>query len=334
MKIQTEQLQFKTIAPIYLVTGDEFLLTQEACDIIRKHTADAGYNAREIFYIEPGFNWEFFLSSLNNTSLFSERVLIELHLKSKLTDAASKILQNYIKNPTTNKVILIIANKLDSSQQKTAWFKAIDTYGIIIQIWPIESGQLPTWISRRLKIAGLNADFQGKQLLADHVAGNLLAANQEIEKLSLLYGSGDLTIEQISSAITDNSHFSIFNLLNAAINNKTTTILRILERLQSENIDPILILWAIVNELRTLINVSFDIKSGMNIDQALTKNHVWYNRKPLVKKILGRYELGQLQNLLKSAMSIDLIIKGADNQHLLWHELSKLYLRFADNKQT
>lgn len=334
MKIQVEQLLSnltKNIAPLYLVSGDEFLLVQEACDTIRKHTTEAGYGEHEVFYIESGFNWEKFLSSANNTSIFGDRVLIELHLKSKLTDTASKILQNYAKNPSPDKTILIVANKLDASQQKTTWFKAIDAHGVIMQIWPIELSQLPFWITRRLKSAGLNADHQGVQLLADHVSGNLLAAVQEIEKLSLLYGSGNLTAEQISLAITDNSRFNIFDLLDAAVNNKAAAVNRILERLKSENIEPTLILWSYTHELRSLINISFDIKHGINIDQAIIKNNIWYNRKLLVKKALGRFDLAQLQNFLKSAMHVDLIIKGADNQHLLWHELSNLYLNFSNN---
>ena len=111
MKIQTQQLiphLTKNIAPLYLVSGDDFVLVQEACDTIRKHAATAGYTEREVFYIESGFNWENFLSSATNSSLFGSQVLIELHLKSKLTDSGSKVLQNYAQKPTPDKIILII----------------------------------------------------------------------------------------------------------------------------------------------------------------------------------------------------------------------------------
>lgn len=335
MKIQAEQLiplLTKNIVPLYLVSGDEFLLVQEACDTIRKYAATAGYSEREVFYVESGFNWESFLTSANNLSLFGDRILIELHLKSKLTENGSKTLQNYLKNPAQDKTILIITNKLNAAEQKTTWFKTIDTHGIILQIWPIEQAQLPSWLIQRLKAAGLNTDREGLQLLTDYVSGNLLAAVQEIEKLSLLYGSGNLTQEQISTAITDNSHFNIFNLLDAAINNQVAAVNRIFTRLKSENTEPTLILWTITNELRSLINISFDIKQGLSTDQAITKNHVWYNRKSLVKKTLAKYNLAELQNFLKSALHLDLIIKGANNQHLLWHELEKFYLNFATNK--
>ncbi|EKE01350.1 MAG: DNA polymerase III subunit delta [uncultured bacterium] len=332
MKIQIQQLSqhlTEKTAPIYLISGDEFLLVQEACDTVRQHAITTGYSERETFYIEPGFSWESFITSTSNLSLFSERSLIELHLKSKLTDTGSKILQNYAKKPTSDKIVLIIADKLDASQQKTAWFKAIDTYGVVIPIWPIDFSQLPLWINKRLQQTGLKTDGHGIKLLADHAAGNLLAAAQEIEKLRLLYGSGNLTANQIITVITDNARFNVFNLLDTALAGKTGLLIRMLDNLKAEGTEPTIILWAIARELRSLVNMSFAIKKGSSLDQVMTQNNVWSTRKALTKQALLRHNLTSLQNLLKHAAHIDCIIKGADNQRLLWHELYKVYIQFA-----
>lgn len=337
MRIQSNQLLAaltKNIAPLYLVAGDESFLVQEASDTIRKHAITKGYHTREVFYVEAGFNWEVFLSSVNNASLFSNLGIIELHLKSKLTDKASKILQNYAKNSMRDKTLIIISTKLDATQQKTSWFKEIDTHGVVLLIWPIEPTEMPLWLTNRLKQAGLKTNPAGVQLLTAYVSGNLAAASQEIEKLKLLYGSGNLTTEQISVAITDNARFNIFNLVDAAMNKKVATVNRILDKLKTEDGEPTLILWSIGYELRSLINLSFSLKSGGNLEQAMRQNNIWQRRQPLIKKLLLEYDLKQLENLLKAACSIDLMIKGADNQHLLWHELKKLYLKFADNKIT
>jgi DNA polymerase III subunit delta len=328
MKIQLQQLSqhlTEKIAPLYLISGDEFLLVQEACDTVRKYAIEAGYSERETFYIETGFNWDNFLTSTSNLSLFSERTLIELRIKNKINETGNKILQNYARKPASDKVVLIIADKLDAAQQKTAWFKAIDNYGIILPIWPIDTLQFPLWISKRLQQAGLKTDGQGIKLLADHAMGNLLAAAQEIEKLHLLYGSGNLTSEQIINVITDNARFNVFNLADIALAGKTALLIRMLANLKSEGVEPTIILWAIARELRSLINISFAIKQGTDTEQAMIKNGVWNNRKALVKKALARLDLVNLQNLLKQATRIDYIIKGADNQHLLWDELYRVY---------
>ena len=332
MKIQSQQLTqhlTEKIAPLYLISGDEFLLVQEACDTVRQYAIKAGYSERETFYIEPGFNWENFLTSTGNMSLFGERTLIELHLKSKFSDAGSKILQTYAKNPASDKIVLIIANKLDAAQQKTSWFKAIESAGVVLPIWPVDFSQLPLWISKRLQQAGLKTDGQGIKLLADHSMGNLLAAAQEIEKLRLLYGTGNLTTEQIINVITDNARFNVFNLPDIALAGKTALLIRMLDNLRNEGAEPVIILWAIARELRTLINISFALKQGTDVEQAMTKNNVWSNRKALIKKALARLDFVNLQNLLKQVTRIDYIIKGADNQHLLWDELYKIYYRFA-----
>lgn len=322
-------LSKKTLHLIYLVSGDEFLLVQEACNTIRKYAVSSGYEEREIFHIEPGFNWEFFLNRVNNSSLFGNQVLIELHLKSKLTDSGSKILQNYAQHPPLNKILLIITNKLDFAQQKTVWFKAIESHGYVLFIRPIDYAQMPPWIANRMLAAGLKIDPKGLKLLVDHTAGNLLAAAQEIEKLVLLYGQGNITIEQISEVLADNARFNIYNLLDAAMNNNPHAINRILTNLKNGNIDPTLILWIITNELRSLINISYSLKKEVNIEEALTQNNIWYKQKQQIKKILSRCDLAQLHNLLKKALSIDLIIKGANTQNLLWHELERFCLNLA-----
>lgn len=330
MKIQLQQLAqhlTEKMAPLYLISGDEFVLVQEACDAMRQHAASVGFDERETFYVESGFNWEEFLNSTSNFSLFSGRTLIELHLKSKLTDIGSKILQNYAKKPAPDKIVVIIAAKLDAAQQKTAWFKAIDIHGIVLPIWPIDATQLPLWINKRLQKAGLKADGQGIKLLVDYALGNLLAAAQEIEKLRLLYGSGSLTTEQIIAVITDNSRFNVFNLLDTALAGKIALVVRMLNNLKTEGVEPTIILWAIARELRSLIDISFAMQQGSTAEQAMAK--VWSNRKVIVKKVLARHNLASLQNLLEKTAQIDYIIKGADNQHLLWHELNKVYFDFS-----
>jgi len=332
MKIQLQQLTqslTEKMAPLYLISGDEFLLVQEACNTVRQHAIASGFEGREIFYIESGFNWEGFLTRISNFSLFAERTLIELHLKSKLADAGSKVLQNYAKKPAPDKIVLIITDKLDAAEQRTAWFKAIDTYGVVLPIWPIDAAQLPFWITKRLQQAGLKTDGSGIKLLVDHAAGNLLAAAQEIEKLRLLYGSGNLTAEQIIAVITDNARFNVFNLLDTALAGKTSLVIRMLDNLKSEGVEPTIILWAIARELRSLINMSFAIGQGVATEQVMAKSNVWTNRKALVKKALARHDLVGLQNLLKQVAQVDCIIKGADSQHLLWHELNRIYCNFA-----
>ena len=48
----------QSLSPIYLVAGDDILLQNEACDEIRMACSKKGYDERERFNFETGFDWQ------------------------------------------------------------------------------------------------------------------------------------------------------------------------------------------------------------------------------------------------------------------------------------
>ena len=329
MKIKPEQLASNLSQrsyPLYLISGDDPLLVEESCNVLRQHYRTLGYSERMVFHIEAGFDWQEFLNALNNDSLFATKTLVELCLKGKLPESGSKIVQSYLKKPITNNVLLVIADKIDSTQQKTSWFKAMDTHGVIIQIWPLDPSRFQSWLIQRLKKAGLTVDGRGIQLLADLLAGNLLAADQEIAKLAILHAKGGaLSYEQISHIIADNAKFDTMGLMAASLAGDIKLVNRIFASLKRELIEPIILLWQITNELRTLIKIKIAVNQGTNIDDALVANRIFYGRKIAVKKIVTQCSLDSLYHLLHRASEIELILKGTKNHPPIWHELQKLY---------
>ena len=57
-------------ARAYLVSGDEGLLVGEAADAIRARVRRAGFEEREVHFIERVGDWEAVRASSNNLSLF------------------------------------------------------------------------------------------------------------------------------------------------------------------------------------------------------------------------------------------------------------------------
>jgi len=216
MKISREQLDHhleKGLSAVYFISGDETLLVNEACDLVRLKAKASGFDERKLFHAETGFDWQSFLSASDNFSLFSEKTLIELRIPSgKPGDAGSKAIQAYINDTPEDSILLIISGKIERAATNSKWYKAIDKAGVTTQIWPIDLAQLPSWIDQRLKKFEMSATREGIQMMVDHVQGNLLAASQEVEKLHLLYQGQELTVEQISEAITDHARFDPFTL--------------------------------------------------------------------------------------------------------------------------
>lgn len=330
MQLRHEQLSShlqKTLAPIYLVSGDVPLLIQEACDAIRLTAFNQGYLERKTFHIETGFSWQELLNTADNFSLFSEKQLLELRIpNNSLGEGGGKVLQAYTERIPADKILMISMGKLEAAAQRTAWFKAVMNAGVVVQIWPIERTQLPRWIAERLAKAKLKIEPVGVQLLVDYAEGNLLAAKQEIEKLQLIFGEDKtLTAEDIAQAINDSARFDVFIFIDVALQGDRKRLLRVLNGLQAEGIEPILILWAITRELRSLVIQAQAVAKNISIEKVLQEHRVWEKRKPLVRAALQRHTVQQLQEMLIQASVIDRMIKGLEPGNV-WDALIDLGL--------
>lgn len=336
MKLRHEQLANhlqKNLAPIYVISGEEPLLVQEATETIRHRARNMGYHERKSFQVDNQFDWHGFMRETRSLSLFSQRRLFELQLKQfKFTNEHARLLQEYAKQPVPETLLILVSHqKLDASTQQSAWYKAIDNVGVIIPIWPIEFAQLPQWIAQRCQKLDLHITPASADRIAHHVTGNLFAAAQEVEKLYLLYGAGALNNEQITDAITDNARFDIFQLADACLAGDSEAAMRILHHLRDTGVEPTLVLWVIAKELRTLASITFAKSQGHSLTHVFREQRVWEKRQALVKQASQRYSTKIWQQLLGQASHVDAMIKGAA-QGNVWDELLQLCLQIAGIK--
>jgi DNA polymerase-3 subunit delta len=331
-KLRADQLDGalkRQLAPIYLVSGNEPLLVQEACDAIRQTARSQGFNERERHNVDNSFNWEELLASANSLSLFAERKIIELRIDNgKPGTEGGKALATYAQHASPDNLLLVVMPKLDGTSQRTKWFKALEQAGAFIQVWPIAGPQLPRWIEQRMHAAGLNADTGAIDLLCSRIEGNLLAAAQEIEKLKLLAPDGQITAETIAGTVADSARYNVFDLTDKALHGDARGAIKTLQGLRGEGTDATVVLWALAKEVRTLANLAQAQQQGQNFDWACKNAGVWDRRKPLMQNALRRFKLAQLHMLLRKANGIDKAIKGMRTASP-WDELMDLTLNLS-----
>ncbi|MHB0807297.1 DNA polymerase III subunit delta [Stutzerimonas nitrititolerans] len=325
-----------SLAPVYVVSGDEHLLCQEACDAIRATCRQQGFSERQVLSVESGFDWGQLLEAGANLSLFAEKRLLELRIPNgKPGDKGVAALLHYLARPAEDTVLLISLPKLDGSTQKTKWAKAlIDGKDVqFLQVWPVDAAQLPQWIRQRLAQAGLAADQEAVELIAARVEGNLLAAAQEIEKLKLLAEDGRVTADTVQAAVADSARYDVFGLIDAALQGHPEHSLRMLEGLRGEGIEAPVILWALARELRLLANIAQQYAQGVPLERAFSQARppVWDKRRPLVSKALQRHDVAGWQRLLMAAQLIDEQIKGQAEGDP-WIGLSNLCLQLSGRR--
>ena len=315
MRIYPEKLSShlqQQLLPVYLVSGDEMLLVQECCDLIRQSATQQGCSEREVIDAGvSGFNWQDILHSATSMSLFAERKLTELRLPSGKPGAeGSKALCEYLELSSGDDVLLIVSGKIDKQSTSSKWYKALDQAGATIQVWPVGAGELPRWLQQRIRGAGMNIDADALQVLCDQVEGNLLAAVQEVEKLKLLTTDSHITLDTVTGAVSNNARYNVFDMAEHALRGDASASLRTLHGLRGEGSEPLAILGVLGREIRTLYEVKLECDKGQSAQQALNARRVWKSRMPLMQAALSRHDSGSLSLLLEQAMAVDGSVKG------------------------
>lgn len=330
MRIKAEQLTQqlrKQLSPLYIVQGDETLLVQEACDLIRHHARQLGYTERDIHAVEGRFDWTSLLAASQHLSLFSERRILELRIPSgKPGTEGGKVLQQLAVHLPPDTLTLITLPKLDRSGSNSKWFTALETNGISIPVLAVGIDALPRWISERLQQQQQHADAQALQLISEKVEGNLIAAQQEISKLGLLYPIGPLSLDQIRDAVLNVARFDVFKLSDAWLMGDRPRLVRMLQGLYNEGEAATLVLWSISRELRLLVKLIGTPTHHLN--QRMREIGIWDNRQALFTRALRRIKPEQLRKALQRTAAIDRMIKGLDERDP-WLEIEQLTLDMA-----
>jgi len=314
LKIQANQLSShlkKSLAPCYLVTGDEHLLVGEALDAIREVARERGFGTRELHIATAGFDWLQFVASTSNLSLFAEQRIIELRLPTgKPGRSGGQAIIDLVEQAGPELLFIVTAPKLDKGSAASKWAKSIDRKGVSLPIWPVDVRELPGWIASRMRAAGLQPDAEAVTLVADRVEGHLLAAGQEIEKLRLLLGAGPVSVEDVGKAVANSSRYDVYKLADAALAGDARRAVKILGGLRAEGVEPVIVVWALTRELRTLAELDDVIRQGGDLGGAMQKSGVWRNRQGLVRSCVGRHQHGDFHKMLKVSGRADAAAKG------------------------
>ena len=330
MRLKPEQLDgaLKKLAAVYLISGDEPLQSGEAADAIRKAAKQAGYNTREVFSVETGFEWNELLVAANSLSIFADKKLIDLRLPSgKPGTEGSKVLSEYCQRLPEDTLLLITAPKLTAATLKSKWCQSIDKAGAIIQIWPLDGADLVQWLQRRAQKRGLQIALDGIRVLASRIEGNLLAASQEIEKLYILYGESAISKQAVEDVVADSARFDVFKLTDCVLAGRVSRAIKILNGLKAEGIAAPVVVWALAREARLLINIQSALKQGQNKELVFKNNRLWDKRKQLVNTALSRIKKQQLQQVLLLSSKADRQIKGQEKGDY-WETLVSICLLF------
>ncbi|WP_375172305.1 DNA polymerase III subunit delta [Marinobacter sp.] len=332
MKTQPEklpQLLKKGLAPVYLISGDEPLLVQECCDQIRKTARDQGFLDRLTFHADHQMDWNAVGDELSAMSLFAERRRIEIHLPTGKLGDGRALMERVLQDPPEDVVLLLISARLDAAETRRKWYKELQNKGVHVPVWPIDANKFQGWLQQRATSRGLSLTRGALAILAERLEGNLLAASQELDRLSLLNQGQTIDEEAVEQAVQDSSRFNGFELVTELLAGRAPHAGKMIGVLQQEGENPLGLLAVLTRDLNLILELKSVASQGENPSAFLKKRGVFQpHRARVIEQAARRLNRPQLHAALALCSDIDRAAKGFDSL-TPWQYLRDLSIQLA-----
>ena len=301
---------------IALVSSDEPLLIRDYLDATRQSFRQAGFEDVKTLHVEQGFDWQAQEGS-SNMSLFSTQSLtIYQFYSSKPGVAGAKGIAELCEQANAEEVVILSMPKLDAKTKNSAWCKNLKKHGQLVELKPVYANQLVSWLTTRSQQKGLNLAPDAIRFLADRTEGNLLAADQEMEKLLLIFSAGEaLSLEQVATSVANQARFSQYELADCCLSGDRKRAVKILKNQQAEGVVNL----TLMNALKGSVDILSRVKPVINNAQLLSKvwlqNRVWDSKKRLYTQAANRLSGDQIDDLIRLCAKIDRVEKGQQRHH-------------------
>jgi DNA polymerase-3 subunit delta len=313
----------------FLLLGDEALSRKEAFDIIRQFAKEQTYTEKLSFTVDRYFKWDQCASSLHSQGLFSQKRIIEIIIPSgKINAEGGESFYEIIQNFSQDDLIVVHLPQIDKETKLQKWFKEIEKIAYTIRLDEIKPSELPFWLKKRASLLSINLDEGSIQLISQFVHGNMLAADQELNKLALLFPNQSISYEKVSQSISNVSRYDAFELTEYVLNGDQMKTISTLNFLKEEGQNPI----SITSSLSWVLKPMLEIKEldfrGQSLENHLTKSRIFGDKLLFTKKALSFFSLKHLRAAIQKLSEIDKISKGVSPGDA-WLETTRLCLGLA-----
>lgn len=315
MQIQSydfeRHLSNHSLPSFILVFGDEPQQKIDIVDAVRKKAKEQGFDERQSFTLDSDFEWAHLIDAMQSMSLFSDKQYIELTMTSAKPGAAGSKQFLEIANMANPDVVLLIQGpKAGKDVQKTKWFSQLANNGWFSHVYDLQNNQLQKWLSTRANKINLHISQHALGMIADLCEGNLMAGRQELEKLALQFPPEHVVeAEDIAKVMVQQSRYSSFQFTDEILRGDMTKAIKMLIRLEDEGIEPVVILWSIVNEAQTITKL-LDMQSTQgHIDYKALR--IWPSKQSLYQNAVSRLNSVHMNQINEELSQADIMFKSA-----------------------
>lgn len=300
----------KAMLPVWLVFGDEPWQKNDSLQAIKQAAIKQGFSEVILFSADDKFSWQQVSDEYQSMSLFASQRIIEIELTSlKIGDAGSKALLALSELFHPDVLLIIHGGKADAATANKKWFKTLTNLGCYLPLYDLDTRGLNQWLNTQARAKQLNLAPQATSLMIELFEGNLLALEQELEKLSLLFNHQIIQAEDLTEIVIKQAKFNPFQLIDALLVGDCARCISILDQLDQEGTAAAQIIWFLHKEIKQLGEMHELSRQKIAMPDIYKKYGIWEKRKPLYQTALQKTTLTSCHLALSRIIDVDLISK-------------------------
>jgi len=294
----------------YLLYGENFGLKKDVRDIVRKTVKQKNEDVEllSIYETEIIKNEENFYNLIYSGSLFSSTKIVTIY------EATDKIIKkvNDIYDKYPENVFLIIFSNILEKKSKLRNFFETEKKTICIPCYLDGERDLEIIAQTELRKNNILLSREAINLLIEKSNSDRGNLKNEIEKIkSYALNKKKLELDEIRSLINFSGDYKSDILVNECLCGNISQYKKIISELYINTVNQILLLRILSNKVHRLLNIKEQEDKSSNLDNLIntSKPAIFWKEKPLVKKQLSIWNLGELKKIIDGINNTEILCK-------------------------
>lgn len=311
-----QEVKSDTLDSVYLFTGPEEWIKNEALESLRAHLLPPGLEQLNDLTIE-GSSAQQIIDAAETMPMMCDRRIVTvrdwaplLPGNSRNEDSEVERLKKWLENPPESCVtIFYIRGECDGRKKATKLLKSKVT---VIQFDYLTDSELKKWATRRLKSSKKKISASAVSTLSFMAGSDLTRLAGELDKLiAYTEDRAEITEQDVRTIVSASLEYSIFELLNQLLEHKLGEAQRMANNLLQDGQRPAYILATLTSQMRQLAHMRYALDSGKSVRQVqeLLKIKNSYAADQIARRCKSRPAVA-FKRLYEECVALDFDIKS------------------------
>lgn len=312
------------LSPVYLIHGEEGYYIDQLVKLFEQILPEADREFNQYILYAPETSMNRVGDLCYRYPMMAERqIVIVKEMQAARADDVDR-LAKYVLNPNPTTILVLVFRGATAKGKEL--MTAAKKKAVIYESTKVKDKDLPDLITQVIKNKGMNPDYKAVEMLRDYVGSDLSRLYNEIDKLSIILGTGaTVTPEAVEKNIGISKEYNNFELLEALAARDPLKSMKIAEYFQANpKANPLVmttaLLYGYFSDL--LIAMYSADKSDSGLMKALGMKSAWGLKK--FRTGMSHYSARQVIEVIWALRQFDTRSKGngsRQDSYNLFHDL-------------